>query len=334
MKHIIYFILCGLLLTSCEQEIGELTEYESPRLVVNAMLTAQQDEQPLRIRMTGLTEATRVDGAEVSLSLNGKPYCQQMTKGEDSLVVSTRDFVPGDVVGVEVRKDGMLATAQAVVPQPIMITGIDTTTVMASRYQWSNDMEPHRRLLIDLQQPEGTNPDETYYYRVEIYKDMILPSSWSVVDDRITQVIYKTDDDHQQFSFAGDPALSETSGLNQEDMAVSFDWLDGMSNLYYVMRSTYFEHGKYTLRLDFPYPFGAGKAGWAQEVRIRLYAISRTEYNYLMALSAYRSLDSETIYDSEPGITTNVVGGAGFFGVEMMTEVTFYDDHGIIKESN
>ena len=332
MKHLLLLTLSVLLLVSCEKELGELTEYESPRIVINALLKAPQDEQPLYLRMTGLTHTSRVEGASVSLFLNGEPYYQHLTEGEDSLLISTRSFKVGDEVSIEVRKDEFRASATAQVLPPISITGIDTLTVMAKRYSTSTDLETHRRLLIHLRQPEDLNPDETYFYRVEIEKEILVPASWSLIGDTVTDVSYKSNEDHHHFSYASDPALSESEGVDQENFSVSFDWLEGMKNLFHVFRSTYFDHGEYTLRLDLPYPNSS--RGWSQDVTIRLYTISRTEYNYLMALSAYKTLDSETIYDTEPGITTNVRGGAGFFGIESISTISIHDDHNLLKNGD
>lgn len=334
MKQIFYLAIYILLFCSCEKEIGELTEYESPRLVVNALLTAQKEAQQLRIRMTGPMQVERVEGAEVTLSLNDSLIYSHTTSDEDALDLTTEGFKAGDIVKVDVRKAGMHASASAEVLPPVIITGVDTMTVMAKRYSLSDEMEPHRRMLVHLRQPEGTNTKETSFYRVEVYKTIYEVSSFSVKDDTLADVHYKVDADHTSFSYASDPALCESEGIDQENLSVSFDWLAGVMNTYYVFRSTYFEDGEYTLRLDFPSPYFLSEYGWAQYVKIRVYAISRVEYNYLMALSAYKNSDFDTVYDTEPGVTTNVMGGAGIFCVESEASVAIYDDHNLIKDGD
>lgn len=324
-----------LLLTACEREIGELTEYESPRLVVNALITAQADSQIVHLRMTGLAHTSYVSDAEVSICRNGEPFCQYTAAGNPAYMLPLTDFEPGDQVSIDVRQGEHHAFAMAQVPAPVIITGIDTLSVQAKRYKWSTEYERHTRYLVHLRLPEGSRTDELQYFRAEVVKNIYTVSSYSVDGGIVDQVYLKTDDDHTQFGYWGDPALTETENADQENMSVSFDWLDGIQNIYHVFRSNYFEHGEYTLRLDLPEPyFFAPNLGMAQEVRIRIYAISRTEYNYLQALAAMKTLDSGTLYDGEPGVTTNVTGGAGIFCIESMTEVSFYEDRNLLKEGD
>ena len=327
--------MCMLLLTACERELGELTEYESPRLVVNALITAQADSQIVHLRLTGLAHTSYVNDANVSICRNGEPFCQYTTEGEPADVLPPTDFVPGDVVSIDVRQGEHHACATAEVPAPIIITGLDTMSVQAKRYKWSTDYERHTRYLVHLRLPEGSCDNEMHYFRAEIVKNIYTVSSFSYEGDTLSDVYLKTEDDHTQFSYWGDPALTETENADQENMSVSFDWLDGIENIYHVFRSNYFENGEYTLRLDLPEPyFYLQSMGMAQDVRIRIYAISRTEYNYLQALAAMKTLDAGSLFDGEPGVTTNVTGGAGIFCVESMSEISFYEDRNLAKNGD
>lgn len=327
--------MCMLLLTACERELGELTEYESPRLVVNALITANADSQVVHLRLTGLAHVSYVSGANVSICRNGEPFCQYTTEGEPADVLPPTDFVPGDVVSIDVRQGEHHACATAEVPAPIIITGLDTMSVQAKRYKWSTDYERHTRYLVHLRLPEGSCDNEMHYFRAEIVKNIYTVSSFSYEGDTLSDVYLKTEDDHTQFSYWGDPALTETENADQENMSVSFDWLDGIQNIYHVFRSNYFENGEYTLRLDLPEPyFYLQSMGMAQDVRIRIYAISRTEYNYLQALAAMKTLDAGSLFDGEPGVTTNVTGGAGIFCVESMSEISFYEDRNLAKNGD
>lgn len=326
--------MCLLLFTACEREIGELTEYESPRLVVNAQITAKADSQLVHLRLTGLAHASYVSKAEVSICRNGEPFCQYTAEGDPAYILPPTDFEPGDQISIDVRLAEHHAFATAKVPAPIIITGIDTLSVQAKRYKWSSDYERHTRYLVRLRLPEGSHADELQYFRAEVVKNIYTVSTYSVDGGSgiVSEVNLKTDDDHTQFSYWGDPALTETENVDQENLSVSFDWLDGIENIYHLFRSNYFEDGEYILRLDLPEPyFNSQRLGMAQDVRIRIYAISRTEYNYLQALAALKTLDSGTLYDSEPGVTTNIEGGAGIFCVESMSEVSFFEDRNLLK---
>lgn len=333
--------MCVLLLTACEREIGELTDYESPRLVVNALITAKADSQIVHLRLTGLAHTSYVSGAVVSISRNGQPFCQYTAEGDPAYMLPPTDFAPGDQVSIDVRSEASAlgarqgehhAFASVEVPYPVIITGIDTMSVKAKRFKHSSSYERHTRYLVHLQLPEGNHADEMQYFRVEVLKNVYTVSTYSLDGDTVSEVNLMTNEDHTLFSYWGDPALTETENADQENMSVSFDWLDGIENIYHVFRSNYFENGEYTLRLDLPEPyFYAPQLGMAQDVRIRIYAISRTEYNYLQALAALKTLDSGTIYDGEPGITTNITGGTGIFCVESMAEVAFHEDRNLIK---
>lgn len=332
MRKLFYAIMCLLLLSACERELGELTEYESPRLVINALITAQADSQLVDLHLTGLTHTSCVSGAEVSICRNGEPFCQYLTDDGPDYVLPTTDFEPGDLISIDVRCAEHHAHAEAEVPAPVIITGIDTLSVQAKRYKWSSEYERHTRYLVHLRLPEGVCADEMYYYRAEIYKNIYTMGACGVVDGIVTELHLNTEDDHTQFGYWGDPALTETENADQENMSVSFDWLDGIENIFHVFRSNYFEHGEYTLRLDLPEPrWYLQRMGMAQDVRIRIYAISRTEYNYLQALAAMHTLEAGTLYEGEPGVTTNVTGGAGIFCIESMSEVSFYEDRNLIK---
>lgn len=330
-------ILFLLLVTSCEKEIGEFTEQEAPRLVVNALITAQQENQLMAISTTYLKQATPLPGADVTLSVNGQTILQYRTTGEGRYIaVPTEQFNPGDVVSVHVQKDDMVASASSTVPFPVAITGIDTLMVKAKRYKWSSDYSWHTRYLLHLRLADNIADNEACYFRAEVHKRMIYPHSVHYSPEGVlSQVTYTEDDDHTFFGYWNDPALTETENADQENMSVSFDWLDGIENVYHTFRSSYFKDREYTLHLDLTHPHLAAsftdRWGWAQDVTIRIYAISRTEYNYLQALAALKTLDTGTIYDSEPGVTTNVEGGAGIFCVESVSEVSFYEDHDLIR---
>lgn len=326
--------MCLCLLTACEREIGELTEYESPRLMVNALISANADSQLVHLRLTGLAHASYVSGAEVSICRNGEPFYRYTADGARNHMLPLTDFASGDHISIDVRHTGHHAHASAIVPAPIIITGLDTMSVQAKRYRWSTEYERHTRYLVHLRLPEGCRADEMQYFRAEVVKNIYTVSTYSVDGSSgiVSEVNLKTDDDHTQFSYWGDPALTETENADQENLSVSFDWLDGIENIYHLFRSNYFEDGEYTLRLDLPEPyFNSQHLGMAQEVRIRIYAISRTEYNYLQALAALKTLDSGTLYDSEPGVTTNIEGGAGIFCVESMSEVSFFEDRNLLN---
>ena len=336
MKHYLYIIMCLFLLVSCEKEIGEFTDYESPRLVVNALITAGGEDQELRIHKTGVTLVEPVTGADVSLCVNGNEIYSTTTNGESSLIIHNNPIKPGDIVTIKAKKDDMLASATAEVPQPVIITGIDTVSVNVKRYSWSDNLHPHTRYLVHLRLPGNIEQKVTQYFRVEIVKDLRTVGGMSNIDkdgnivDQYFIDFFNTDTDHSYFNYSYDPALCENENIDQENMSVDFDWLDGVDNRYHVFRSEYFDNGEYTLRLDLPHP-GSYSLGWEQDVRIRVYSISKFEYLYLQALATAQYYEMDIISNSEPMIPSNVDGGAGIFCIESVAEISFFEDHEIYQ---
>lgn len=329
MKYYIYIIMSALLLVACEQEIGEFTDYEAPRLVVNALITAGGENQLIRIRQTGITHVSTVTGAEVSMAVNGEEVFSLISDGEDALAISHNDFRPGDVVTISAHKGEMHASASAMVQEPVIITGVDTMLVKVKSSKWSQELEPHTRYMVHLRLPEG-QPRETRYFRVEVVKDIHTTRMSGYDEEQGCWVIgsVNTDTDHSRFSYAYDPALCETENADQEDYPVQIDWLAGVENLYHVFSSNFFKEGEYTLRLDLPHNLWfAGSGGWDQHVRIRIYSISKTEYHYLQALSAAKYYERDVITNGEPMVPSNVTGGAGIFCVESVAEISFYENH-------
>ncbi len=318
-----------ILLASCEREAGVLDEKEEPRLVVNAMITAGADSQQVHIRTTGLARAEHAAGADVGIRRNGMVAYSGVADERGSLMFSAEGFGPDDEITIDARHGSLHANARVKVPAPIIITGLDTMTVRVRRSSSNKNLEPHTRYLVHLRQPEGCDAEQTHYYRAEVYKDIL--SSTKTSDQSTTQEqSIVVDADHDQFSYSSDPALTESENDSQDDLPIEFDWLAGVENKYHVFRDVYFADGRYDLRLDLPYPYYASSRDWSQHVTIRIYSITETEYYYLQSLAVYTTLDAGTIFDTEPGITSNVEGGAGMFCVESVTDISFEEEHFVL----
>lgn len=331
MKQYIFILLTALLLVSCETKIGEFVDYESPRLVVNALITAGGENQQLRIHKTGLTTPELVKGADISIAVNGNEIFSQVSNGEDSLLIVQNDIRPGDLVTISAKKDKMHATALVEVPQPVIITGIDTMMVNVKQNSWSDEIYPHTRYMVHLRLPDTAQKD-IQYFRVEVEKYVFTPAIMSNDSEAHRYKIdcLRIEDDHSKFMHTYDPALSETENVDQEGFEVSIDWMEGVENMYHVFRSTFFENGEYTLHLDLPRQWwweNREMGGWDQHVRIRIYSIPKIEYHYLQALSVAKYYERDIINNGEPMIPTNIKGGAGIFCVESMAEITFHEDH-------
>ncbi len=231
---------------------------------------------------------------------------------EGDFVGQILGFGPDDEIAIDARHGDLHANARVKVPEPIIITGLDTMTVRVRSSSSNKKLELHTRYLVHLLQPEGCDAGQTHYYRAEVYKDILSIA---------------VDADHNQFSYSSDPALSESENDSQDDLPIEFDWLAGVANKYHVFRDAYFADGRYDLRLDLPYPYYASSKDWSQHVTIRICSITETEYYYLQSLAVYTTLDTGTIFDTEPGITSNVEGGAGAFCVESVSAISFIEEH-------
>ena len=318
-----------ILLASCEREAGVLDEKEEPRLVVNAMITAGADSQQVHIRTTGLARAANASAAEVSILQNDMVAYSGIADKRGSLMFSAKGFAPDDEIAIVARYGSIHANARVRVPKPIIIMGLDTMTVRVRRSSSNKNLERHTRYLVHLRQPEGYDSKQTHYFRVEVYKDILSLKKTSDQTATEEQSIV-VDADHDQFSYSSDPALTESENDSQDDLPIEFDWLAGVENKYHVFRDVYFADGRYDLRLDLPYPYYASSRDWSQHVTIRIYSITETEYYYLQSLAVYTTLDAGTIFDTEPGITSNVEVGAGMFCVESVTDISFEEEHFVL----
>lgn len=93
---------------------------------------------------------------------------------------------------------------------------------------------------------------------------------------------YSTWPHKYNFYYGYDPALHEGHQLPQEKKDHGYDWFDQDENYFAVFRSVFFEQGCYTLTLDLERPnnTSAKQSGWEQTSTIRVYTISRTEFEY------------------------------------------------------
>lgn len=326
MKQYIILLLTLLLFASCEKEIGEFSEYESPRLVINVLSSIDKDLH-VNICKTGLTEALPVREYDICLDVNGKEVHRASVKNNGTdYIVPMEGLHPDDRIHIDVTAENLHASAEAIVPQPVSIVAIDTMSVMAKTFSWYSNPSPHTRYMVKLRKPNDSKALQ--YYRVEMTRSHSKVSSFSIENGIIDKITFTEPETDTTFSYANDPALTESEAVDQEGMSVSFDWLDGIKNKYHVFRSSFFKDGEYTLMLDIPQEVTT--YNWRQDVNIRIYGISAIEYQYLLALSAFKVYDPD-IFSGEPIMPTNVEGGAGIFCIESVSEINYLEDHVTMK---
>ena len=328
MKYLLPIYMFLFCLTACVQEIGELTEYEAPRLIVNSIFAVGDTTISVDVRMMGVTETRFVSDAQVTLRVNdGASY--SLLPDERFRTYRLNDvrlsLQPGDRVEVYVQGGGQHVSASSIVQQPVIIAGMDTCT-SSFPYNLNGMVYDHTRCLVHLQMPE--NVDDMQYYRVEVVRKINVFKSDAAQDSSATPG-YSTWPMKYNFYYGYDPALHEGHQLPQEKNDHGYDWFDQDENYFAVFRSVFFEQGRYTLTLDLERPnnTSAKQSGWEQTSTIRLYTISRTEFEYYKVLSAFVDYEPGLIFNSEPVFPTNIEGGTGIFGVESKAEITLYEKH-------
>ena len=328
MRYLLPIYMFLLCLTACVQEIGELTEYEAPRLIINGIFAVGDTTISVEVRMTGATETSFVSDAQVMLSVNDGatfPLLADERYRTYRLKDTSLKLQPGDRVEVDVQHGDLHASASSIVQQPVIIAGMDTCT-SSFPYVLNGVVYDHTRCLVHLQMPDHV--DDMQYYRVEVVRKINVFRS-DIEQDSCATPGYSTGPMKYNFYYGYDPALHEGHQLPQEKNDHGYDWFDQDENYYAVFRSAFFEQGRYTLTLDLERPntSASRQSGWEQTSTIRVYTISRVEFEYFKALSSFVKYEPGLIFNSEPVFPTNIEGGTGIFGVESKAEISLYEKH-------
>ena len=334
MKRIIYLAITACLLISCENEIPfDINEIPS-KLVLNAFLDVDKEENEIILGFTGREEATLVTyDASVDIYINGMHKEHYSAPEEPPIppdpwlgpvlpfIVKTRlRFLPGDTIRIEARtNDGKhYVWTEVVVPHPVVIERVDTTFV--NKLTW-NRMETYFRAKTTF----TDNANQANYYRICMEALLEIEArnpgfpEYSILHETYSSPLIIRED---VVLTDGRPSVEEEEGLLTpvENMYGVFD--DSRLNGTYTMTTSMYIPSS----MDYlGYPGGYGEKMDVKRIsidmRVKLSSISKEQYLYLKALNIHDSGSYDEYFTPPVKFPSNVNGGTGIVGVSIGSEM-------------
>lgn len=317
MKKQLSIIALLLAATGCINKVpidfGEVT----PQLVLNAQLMAEEDEQAIYLSESTLATIKPLQGAEVTVLVDGKPYATAVEADEveqnnryASAYRFQGGFPAGSQVKVTAKKGSWDAWAQAeVIPRPV-ISAVDTLRSMERDIDYSYEVFQVKITFKDL-------PGNSYYRAGVRANHLITQVGFN---GEISEIPVTSE---LAMSGSKDPVLGgATAGMS----------IFNLDKTYLAFSDEMFRDQEYTLRLtinsDRLYPFYYVMADFAPSYFLIstslvpwLESISREEFDYLNALNNLENFGYTAQVIVEPTtLPTNINGGLGFFAVRNRTE--------------
>lgn len=320
MKKMLYILALSLSAAGCINKVpvdfGEVT----PQLVLNAQLMAEEDEQAIYLSESTLATIKPLQGAEVTVLVDGKPYATAVEADEveqDNRYASAYRFQGGFPAGSQVKvtakKGSWDAWAQAeVIPRPV-ISAVDTLRSMERDIDYSYEVFQVKITFKDL-------PGNSYYRAGVRANHLITQVGFN---GEISEIPVTSE---LAMSGSKDPVLGgATAGMS----------IFSMDKTYLTFSDEMFGGREYTLRLSIDleqlYPFYYTVEDRFNPVYSELSttllpwleSVSREEFDYLNALNNLENFGYTAQVIVEPTtLPTNVNGGLGFFAVRSRTEWT------------
>lgn len=324
------FAALSIMLSACEEDLGEITFDEEPLMVVNALFEAEAESNVAQLSLTGISATTLLCNAEVAIFINGK-LTETVTSTTDRYVIKSR-FKAGDKVTIEATCDslGLKASATCIVPQPLEITSTATTifnkNVQGGRYDANYHMELFRRTLISTDNHSNENryyrmtvDDNTMFFGYQYYSSGGLEDNdWSITREYSSNYYYNND-----------MALTDGQASTSGEAHDFIDWYEQAPNKYGIFRSSYFDNGCYTLKIDTRYEYRRGE-DWLRQTTFNVRSITEAEYNYISGLQKLENYSSAGIVNNAPIVYSNIKGGCGIFAISTSTSIT-YDEYNLIR---
>ena len=345
MKKSVLIILVEIglfFLAGCTNEMPFDINENPPRLIMNALLEAEKDENEIILGLTGRNKVEYMTDATINVYLNGDLKEQitswvEPTSGEKTSIYKTKlKFAPNDVIKLEAKtNDGKHHVwAEVTVPYRVQIENVDTMRV-------EKKTDYFHAICLRLNTTFTINSQRRTFYRLahEYYVSQIGKSTITGNDTIInssgsqTPIVYE------------DVVLTDgRPSTNDND-----DILPSIQNRYAVFDNSRI-NGSYTMLTYIPiysyywsgYVHGDGYYDPDYEiypsvpqidvkeahyyVRIRLLSISQMQYFYLKALNIYDSVDYDDYFNLPVKFPSNVEGGGtGIVGVSTSsTELILY----------
>lgn len=318
--YILFILIATLTTVSCENELPFNIKDNPPKLVMNALINADNQTNILFLNFTGKETATHIQDATVEVRVNGqlteslRPLPPETEANPQCRFNITSKFTPGDAVRIDaLTDDGRYhAWAEVAVPQrPAGIENIDTLTVPMQEYGHTNKYLRYRITFKD-------RPNETNYYRLVVDKQTTL---WGYnYEEGKGDYIFWT---KHSYSFIGREDIVLTDGQPSTGDDEDNGMFDTAKNIYGVFDDSRFKNTSYTMTVYNSTHIETGnEEGFfnGMDVIIRLRSITEVEYYYLKALNSVDSDVYDETIDEPIKYPGNVHGGTGIVGIS--TEVS------------
>ena len=342
MRKIFPILILPFLVASCYEEILIPTEDKDPVLVMNAQMDNLEAIHTVHLSCSSLSKVDPFPGATVKVFVNGTFVTQAVEIDDEDAWNNTpyvfeAEFHPGDEVRLEASKGAFNATATAIVPQPVSIESIDTSSV---RMTFMDESTDYVQLKVRFKDLPGNS-----WYGVDHYQEDL----WEYLDEEgnISPEYTVSTTTHGDLDTGYDPVISEGSG---KAAGSDLGALLSVENYYNCFADTPIADQECTLRVMvytwsfylpdnrygilIPEELEDDPEAWsilmAMPARVRrtccfrLRSLDFSQYHYLKALNNLETFGTEVNFLVEPTtLPSNVEGGLGFVGIETVTEMRY-----------
>ncbi len=330
MKKNIYILIILLITVSCENELPFNVKDNPPKLILNAFLDADKEYNDIILGVTARDRAIIVEKASVDVYVNGElkdqiaePYSVPNPYGVKDIRYKTNvKLKPDDVVKVEARTDDgkYHVWSEVIVPRPISIENIDTTTITK---KWWNNFDKFLRVRTTF--TDDGRPANYYRIAITIYAEIEAKSIETGIDTLVNM--------STKYPLLINEDIVLTDGRpfidNDDD-----DILPQIENLWGIFDNSRI-NGTYTMITGVRVPYVLFEKGYEYlngqyeqiryeqinkvrvKVRLQLMSITRMQFLYLKALNIYDSVDYDDFFNLPVKLPSNIEDGTGIFGVSI-----------------
>lgn len=321
-KYLFIIFSAIFVLSSCENEIPLNVKNNSPKMILNALFEVERDTNYISLGFTGRDYATYIHDAKVKIYVNNelKDVINEASLLADYYYTelkaykTTLKFSPGDVIKIEAKTidEKYHVWAEDIVPEPIRIENIDTTTYI-EKDSWSE--YTYLRLRITFTDDPGKK--NCYRLAVSEHETYCGLSNTTEMDSVVVN-------EH--------PVI-----LNIREDIVLNDGRPPLDNSSYPLPETKNQlnvfddsrlNGPYTLNVSYPLfswisrPWNMEVKQLNRKVKVRLIATTESEFYYLKALNLYVSDNYDDFLSQPIRYPSNVHGGIGIFGISFGSSQT------------
>lgn len=335
-KNILFTFFMVLVCTACENEIPFNIKKNPPKLVLNAVIESNSEENIIGLALTGREGASKDFDAIVNIYIDGelKEQLEAWESDKESAYgivqrYSTQlKFPPGSKVKIEAKTtDGKYhAWAEDVVPYPIEIQHVDTMTYM-EKSTWGSytSIENYVRIKTTF----TDNPHEKNYYQIAADSRDSIWGQFNPNEKDTFIIMYYS----EPLNIREDIVLNEGKIPVDDNSIISS--AENKSNIFDDSRL----NGTYTMTVSTGLRYGgytyySGTKGAGKQLFVYLAAITEAQYYYFRALNLYNSDNYSDVLTQPISFPSNVTGGLGIVGFSTTTKKTLQFPDYIIDENN